>query len=128
MEESFIELLGNPEQNMITPAEVLVGLESEFVARKFEESVMLILTRLKLIQLKAANLLAHSAASFRLVTIASVVTFLAAISATPWKVTKLQILSVPIDLWVKLLLTKLIMLFPRRKEVGQRRQLNLLQF
>ena len=128
MEESFIELLGNPEQNMITPAEVLVGLESEFVARKFEESVMLILTRLKLIQLKAANLLADSAASFRLVTIASVVTFLAAISATPWKVMKLQILSVPIDLWVKLLLTKLIMLFPRRKEVGQRRQLNLLQF
>ena len=96
--------------------------------RKFEESVMLILTRLKLIRLKAANLLAHSAASLRLITIASVVTFLAAISATPWKVMKLQILSVPIDLWVKLLLTKLIMLFPRRKEVGQRRQLNLLQF
>ena len=33
-EESFIELLGNPEQNMITPVEVLDGLESEFDAEE----------------------------------------------------------------------------------------------
>lgn len=122
-EESFIELLGNPEQNMITPAEVLEGSFPSLMPRLSEESVMMIFTRLKLFRPEAANLLAHSAASLRLVTIASFVIFLAAISATPCKLMKLQILCVPIVLRVKLLLRKLMKLLPRRREVGQRREL-----